>query len=365
MLEPRIARAEVPILETNFPGGDYGGFVLTSAIAITLVIAVAIAGSIVWGAYLLTPLRERLNLREFARDDHFIWVNGYAIHYNDSGPHHAPAVALIHGFAASSFTWRALRGALLAAGFRVITSDQIGYGASARPGEPIYTTQMQAELILGVLDALSVRQAHFVGHSFGGRVAMQIALLAPERTQSLALICPEAFAVERPGIARLVQLPFIGYVLAFYSTSPLFVRAGLKFVSKSLDWLTRDVLEGYRAPLYVRGTALAQVWQARSPKDGVHPVPENLDKITQRTLILWGGADPVFPAADGEKLCKTLLHAHLHIFDGAGHVLHEERQHEVNHAILSFLTSAQRDSSSTTTTTTTTTTSTAAANSIA
>jgi pimeloyl-ACP methyl ester carboxylesterase len=313
------------------------GAQITTALALIGVIALAVLGSVIWGAYLLTPLREKLNLREFAGDDHFAWVNGYAIHYSDHGPHDAPAAVLIHGFAASEFTWRLLTPALLRAGYRVITTDQIGYGASARPAEPVYTTEMQARFVLGVLDTLGVQQAHFVGHSFGGRVAMQIALLAPERALSLAALAPEAFATERPGIAKLVRAPILGYVLAFYSTSPALVRDGLKFVSRATDWIKNDVVKGYAAPLHVRGSTLAQVWQARSPKDGAKPVPHNLGHITQPALLLWGGGDKIFPASDGEKLTHTLPNAMLHVFDGAGHVVHEEKPHETAEAIVAFL----------------------------
>jgi pimeloyl-ACP methyl ester carboxylesterase len=292
---------------------------------------------VVWGAYVLAPLRERLNLREFAGDDQFVWVNGYAIHYTDDGPREAPAVVLIHGFASSIFTWRHTKAALLAAGYRVIAVDQLGSGASARPAEPIYTTQTQAEMVVGVLDALGVRRAHFVGHSFGGRVAMQIALLAPERVQSLVAIAPEAFATARPAIARWVRLPIAGYILAFYSTSPLLVRPGLQFVSSGKAWITNEVVKGYAAPLYVRGSALAQVWQARSPKDGQKPVPHNLNAITPPTLLLWGEKDPIFPADDGVKLARILPAATLHLFENTGHIVHEERVEQTNHAILEFL----------------------------
>ena len=304
---------------------------------IAIVIALALAGSVVWGAYVLAPLRERLNLREFAGDDQFVWVNGYAIHYADDGPREAPAVVLIHGFASSIFTWRHTKAALLAAGYRVIAVDQLGSGASARPAEPIYTTQTQAEMVVGVLDALGVRRAHFVGHSFGGRVAMQIALLAPERVQSLVAIAPEAFATARPAIARWVRLPIAGYILAFYSTSPLLVRPGLQFVSSGKAWITNEVVKGYAAPLYVRGSALAQVWQARSPKDGQKPVPHNLNAITPPTLLLWGENDPIFPADDGVKLARILPAATLHLFQNTGHIVHEECVEQTNHAILGFL----------------------------
>jgi len=315
----------------------YGPQVPAAVAWITIVIALALAGSAVWGAYLLTPLRERLNLREFAGDDQFIWVNGYAIHYADEGPCQASPVVLIHGFASSIFTWRHTRAALLAAGYRVIAVDQLGSGASARPAEPIYSTQTQAEMVVGVLDALGVRRAHFVGHSFGGRVAMQIALLAPERVQSLVAIAPEAFATARPAIARLVRLPIIGYILAFYSTSPLLVRSGLQLVSSGKAWITSEVVKGYAAPLHVRGSALAQVWQARSPKDGQMPVPHHLNAITSPTLLLWGESDPIFPAEDGVKLTRILPAATLRLFKDAGHIVHEECAEQTNHAILEFL----------------------------
>jgi pimeloyl-ACP methyl ester carboxylesterase len=301
------------------------------------VLILALVGALVWGPYVLAPLRERLNLREFARDDHFAWVNGYAVHYDDAGQRDAPAVVLVHGFAASIYTWRRLKAALLAAGYRVIAVDLLGYGASARPAEPIYTTQTQAEAVLGVMDALGVQQAHVVGHSFGGRVAMQMAILAPERVRSLVALAPEAFATTRPPIARWVRLPILGYVLAFYTTSPWLVPAGLKFISAQHAWITPDVVKGYAAPLYVRGSALAQVWQARSPKDGQKPVPHFLSAITHPTLLLWGRRDRVFPVTDGDKLVCLLPAATLRVFEDAGHLLHEECADQVNEAIVAFL----------------------------
>jgi len=309
------------------------------------VMILALVGALVWGPYVLAPLRERLNLREFARDDHFAWVNGYAVHYNDAGRRDAPAVVLIHGFAASIFTWRRLKAALLAADYRVIAVDLLGYGASARPAEPIYTTQTQAEAVLGVMDALGVRQAHIVGHSFGGRVAMQMAVLAPERVQSLVALAPEAFAVGRPPVARWVRLPILGYVLAFYTTAPWLVPMALKFISAKRAWITPDVVRGYAAPLHVRGSALAQVWQARSPKDGQKPVPHFLGAIAHPTLLLWGQRDRVFPVTDGDKLACLLPAATLQVFEDAGHLLHEECADQVNEAIVAFLQRAQRATS--------------------
>ena len=313
-----------------------GSVQIATTITVVGVIALAVLGAFIWGAYLLTPIRERLNLREFATDDNFAWVNGYSIHYSDDGPHDAPVVVLAHGFGSSIFTWRNVKAALLQVGYRVVAVDLLGSGASARPAEPIYTTEMQGRFVLGVMDLLDVQAAHVVGHSFGGRVAMQMALLAPERVRRLVVLAPEAFAVNRPKIAKIVSLPLAGYMLAFYSTSPLFVRDGLRYVSKQDAWLKNAVVDGYAAPLHVRGSALAQVWQSRSPKDGLHPVPHDLAHIAHRTLVLWGDDDPVFPASDGERLVKIMPNATLHVFAHTGHVVHEEYA-EAAEAIVEFL----------------------------
>ncbi len=299
-------------------------------------------GAVLLGAYLLTPLRERLSPREFAGDGRFVQVGGYAIHYQDDGPADAPPVLLAHGFGASLFTWRAQRRALLEAGFRVIATDQLGAGASERAIGPVYTTQQQAALLLGVLDALGVEAAMVVGHSYGGRVAMQLALDAPARVRALALIAPEAYATARPPIAQAVVLPLLGYALAFYATAPRLVRPGLQMVSRSRAWLTDAAVQGYAAPAAVRGSTQAQIWHARSPKDrpGEPPVPARLAQIAQRTLILWGERDPVFPAADGQRLAATLPNAALQILPGAGHLPHEEQPDAVNAALLDFLAGA-------------------------
>lgn len=312
--------------------------------ALTLIVTLFVL--LIAGAHVFTPLRERLTLREFARqtlgDERFITLHEadgltVEIKYSDDGPRDAPPVVLMHGFGAYSFTWRRLRPALLEAGFRVITTDQPGYGASSRLRGPVYDTRRQAERVLAVLDALGVSQAHFVGHSFGGRMGMQIAIIAPQRVLSLVALAPEAFATERPGIAQLLRIPFLGYVIAFYTTLPALVTPFLRATSKQTDWITPEVRAGYSAPLVVKGSVWGQVWQGRSPKDGAEPVPRNLARVAARALLVWGGVDPVFPASDGRRLLDILPDARLHVIEGAGHLAHEEAPDEVARAIVGFL----------------------------
>lgn len=283
-----------------------------------------------------TPLRERLTPREFAGDDRFVRFRDYDIHYSDDGPREAPAVLFIHGFAAWAFTWRAQRRTLVEAGYRAIAVDQLGYGASDRPMAPVYSTHAQASAHLAVLDALGIGQALLVGHSFGARVALQLAITAPERVRSIVAICPEAFATERPPIGKLTAIPILGDALAFVTLSPPLVPVGLRALSKNKAWVTEEAAAGYAAPLAVKGTAAAQVWQARSPKDGPQPVPQNLAAVRQPTLLLWGADDSVFPASDGQRLARILPEAQLRVLPDVGHLPHEEAAEEVSGEIVEF-----------------------------
>ncbi|HMO57863.1 MAG TPA: alpha/beta fold hydrolase [Roseiflexaceae bacterium] len=286
---------------------------------------------------LLTPLRERLTPRELVPAGRFVTVGGYELHYTDEGSPDAPVILCIHGFAASTFTWRAQRHALTAAGWRVIALDLLGYGASARPMAAVYTTRTQADMALGLLDALGIDQAHLAGHSFGARVALQCAMIAPQRIRSLVVICPEAFAAQRPPIGALAALPLVGQALAFYTLAPPLVGLGLRSMSRRYTWLTAEAIAGYAAPLMVRGSAMAQVWQARSPKDGIPAVPAGLATITCPTLVIWGADDPVFPADHGRQLAALLPAAQLVILPDTGHLPHEEEAEPVSHAMLAFL----------------------------
>lgn len=297
----------------------------------------AVVGATIGGAYVLTPGREYAAPQQLPGAQNFATVGGYTLHYTDEGPRDGMPVVLIHGFGSATFTWRNERAALAAAGFRAIAVDLLGSGASERPTAPVYTTQLQAELVLGLLDVLGIGAARLVGHSYGARVALQAAIYAPERVQSLALLAPEAFAYARPPIAEWLKIPALGYALAFYSTAPQLVPTGLKMVSRQHDWITPTAVAGYAAPLYIEGSAAAQVWQGRSPKDGAQPVPDNLAAVRAPSLLIWGGDDPVFPAADGHKLASILPQAELHILPNVGHLPHEEAGDETVKQLLTWL----------------------------
>ena len=117
----------------------------------------------------------------------FIETNGLRMAVYEQG--NGPPVVLLHGFPELAFSWRHQLPALAAAGFRAIAPDLRGYGRTTVPDEvPDYR---MAELIAdvhGLLDALELDSAVFVGHDWGALVLWHMAMLHPERIEKLVIL---------------------------------------------------------------------------------------------------------------------------------------------------------------------------------
>jgi pimeloyl-ACP methyl ester carboxylesterase len=98
-----------------------------------------------------------------------------------------PSVLFIQGVGVAGSGWLPQTEAL-ASQFRCLTFDNRGLGRSQPAAAEISVEQM-AEDALAILDAAGVEQAHVVGHSLGGPVALALAQRAPGRVRSLALLC--------------------------------------------------------------------------------------------------------------------------------------------------------------------------------
>jgi pimeloyl-ACP methyl ester carboxylesterase len=111
--------------------------------------------------------------------------NGIQIHYQQKGI--GPDVVLLHGITATLAMWYTKVFPELTKDYRVTAYDLRGHGMSelTQSGYDSYT---MVHDLLGLLDAAGVQKARFVGHSFGGAVAMHLALLHPERVESIVLL---------------------------------------------------------------------------------------------------------------------------------------------------------------------------------
>ena len=101
-----------------------------------------------------------------------------AVHEAGAGP----AIVFSHGFPELGYSWRHQFAPLVAAGYRCIAPDQRGYGDSDKP-EPIasYDIHHLCGDLVGLLDALGIDKAVFVGHDWGGFVVWAMPYLHPDR----------------------------------------------------------------------------------------------------------------------------------------------------------------------------------------
>lgn len=115
----------------------------------------------------------------------FIMADGTALHVADSGRGER-CVVLIHGYLESMYVWDDFV-PLLTPEVRVVTVDVPGHGISQVLGE-VHTMEMMADVMRGMLDALGIARATFVGHSMGGYISLAFCARYPERLDGLVLL---------------------------------------------------------------------------------------------------------------------------------------------------------------------------------
>ena len=120
-----------------------------------------------------------------------IQVGDIALNYSLSGPVDAPVISLNHCFSGDHRYWDHHLTAF--EGFRVLRHDTRGHGGSDTPSGP-YTLAMMASDLLGLLDLLDISRVHLCGVSMGGMISQNLAIAAPERVASLALVNPQVSA---------------------------------------------------------------------------------------------------------------------------------------------------------------------------
>ena len=278
-----------------------------------------------------TSRYESLELSEVEKPGRVVSVDGVGIHYLEAGS--GPALLLIHGLGASTFTFRRILPDL-ARRFRVVALDLKGFGFSERP-DGDYTLSTQAALVLQVMDRLGIERTSVLGHSMGGAVAMRLALACPERVERLIL----ASSASDRELGRLIWgAALIGRLLPIAAPFSLhnqrFRELSLKSGYCDPNRCTEDVIEGYMLPGRVRGylRALGNTmahWRRDPP---LRPAD-----ITQPTLILWGEGDHWLPPSRGERLHRLIPGSRLALVGGGGHLFLEEQPEASLHLIEEFL----------------------------
>ena len=248
-------------------------------------------------------------------------------------------VICVHGLGGTKASFLSTVSALAPAGHRVIAVDLPGFGESSKPLSGAYDAPFFAQAVVELLDALGIERAHLVGNSMGGRVAIEVGLLAPERSERIVLLSP-ALAWLRPRqwdwLLRL-DLPKLGLIQPTprWAVEPI-VRALVPGGDRG--WAAAGVDEFLRAFLTPRGRH-AFYQAARNiyldEPHGEHGFWTRLKALSPEAMFVWGRQDQLVPISF-MKHVEDALPAARHVELDCGHVPQMEAPVETHRAILDF-----------------------------
>jgi 3-oxoadipate enol-lactonase len=247
------------------------------------------------------------------------------LHYTLDGPPDAPVVVLGSSLGTNGGMWQPQMEALTAS-FRVLRYDHRGHGGSPVPPGPYSLADLGGDL-LTLLDILKLDRVRLGGLSLGGMVAMWVAAHAPERVESLALLCtsaqlgPATMWQDRITNVRLGGVPAIAdAVLARWFTPEFAARhAGV------VAW-TRRMLVTTPDQGYIGCCAAIET---------MNLLPD-LSAITAPTLVVAGERDPSTPPEHLEKIAAGITGSRLEIVPDAAHLANVERPEAVSRLLSEF-----------------------------
>lgn len=249
-------------------------------------------------------------------------------------------LVMVHGLGATKAEFLPTVAALAPAGFRTIAVDLPGFGDSDKPFPAPYDSRFFARWTVALLDALGLDRVHLLGHSMGGRVALEVGMRHPERLRSLVLITP---SLAWRGAKRWAPyLRFVRPELGMLQVAPRGVVEGVvrRLIAGSDDaWVAAGIDEFLRSYLTPRGrvafyAAARQIYLDEG--EGDDGFWHRLEQLSPRSMFIWGRRDQLVPIGF-ERHVRQAVPGARHIEVDSGHVPQLECPMEVHPAIERFL----------------------------
>ncbi|HEX2239640.1 MAG TPA: alpha/beta fold hydrolase [Actinomycetota bacterium] len=258
-----------------------------------------------------------------------------------AGDRAAPPLILLHGLGATKTSWLTVVPAL-SGRYRVSALDLPGFGASSKPWGR-YSARWFAEHVFRFMDEMGYEKARIAGNSMGGRVAMEMAMLDPDRIEAIACLAPAAAFSKRPMLllARISRAE-LGMLLSRLPRKTL--RDGLTqlFAEPSriddgwYDAAIDDFLNIWRSPR----ARLAFFTAARNiyleEPFGDQGFWARLCEMTPPALYIYGRQDVLITPRFGPRVQHILPRAKVLMWDDCGHVPQLEWPDRTAQVLLEF-----------------------------
>lgn len=256
-----------------------------------------------------------------------VTVGDIAIAYSESGS--GEPLVLIHGGESSRHQYDNFT-PLLAPGIQSITYDQRDSGDSLNPETP-YSIEDLAGDCAALIVGLGFRRAHIFGSSFGGMVALQVAVSAPEvvRTLIVGAAYSDASALQNPAVHDITQ------------QGPQQRQAQLLDAVLSPAGQRSSTLVGELRSTLVQRSPEAD--QRRLGALRTFNVTDRLGRITAPTLLIYGQDDPLAGPPVGRHIAAHIPGARLEIIPGARHGITLEHRDFTAGLICAFIDSHRPD----------------------
>lgn len=259
-------------------------------------------------------------------------VGPVATNYHDLGE--GKPVLLIHGSGPGVSAWANWRLPLgaLSPQFRCLAPDMAGFGYSTVPAGFRFTRQAWLEQLIGLLDALEIDKAHVIGNSFGGSMALAMAIAAPERIGVLVLTGSVGvpFKITAGLNAVWGYEPSVENMTAIMK---LFAHdqnlVGEDLVRMRYEASARPGVQGSYAAMF---PAPRQRWV-----DAMAHAESDIRALSHKTLLVHGRDDRIIPLEASLTLNRWIDDSELHIFGRCGRWTQIEHAEAFNRLVADFL----------------------------
>jgi len=264
-------------------------------------------------------------------------VNGVTLHYLDWGPADAPPVVLLHGITGHARVWDHLAERLVP-GRRVLALDQRGHGDSDPAPDDDYRVATMADDVAAFAGGLQLDRFALLGHSMGGRIAIQYAAAHAGRLERLIIV----------DIGPDLELAGLQRVRDMMSQSPERIESeewAVEYIRRAnplqdVDLLRQRVHHGLkRLPdggltwKYAKGLRDMM----RAGRRDVVDLWEPLARIPCPTLVVRGAESDILSPEVAKKMTERLPDGRLVEIPGAGHTVPADRPDDFVRHVRAFL----------------------------
>ncbi|OVZ55267.1 2-hydroxy-6-oxo-6-phenylhexa-2,4-dienoate hydrolase [Pigmentiphaga sp. NML080357] len=260
------------------------------------------------------------------------------VHYNDIGSG-AETVVMLHGSGPGASGWANFNRniePLVSAGYRVILLDFPGWSKSDPVVSTVSRSDLNANALKGMMDAIGLESAHIIGNSMGAHSAVAFALNNPARVGKLVLM-----GGGTGGPSQFVPMPTEGLKLigALYRDPTI---ENLKRMMNVFVYdpgsLTEELFQARLNNMLAQREHLQNFVKSSELNPRQYPdLGHRLHEIQAQTLVIWGRDDRFVPMDVGLRLLWGLPNAELHVFNRCGHWAQWEHAEKFNRMVLDFL----------------------------